>query len=101
MLGVLLNRTAHVGLRACRHLNPLPNVLIAGLGHENSLLVTSWLPQCHSRHFSEAADSWLSLKESFTSVLADVDSSSGVATITINRPESLNALNTKVGPGRS
>jgi len=45
---------------------------------------------------SDAADTWNHLKESFTSILADVDSNSGVATITINRPEALNALNTKV-----
>ena len=45
---------------------------------------------------SEAADAWSSMREGFTSILADIDSQSGIATITINRPESLNALNATV-----
>ena len=39
---------------------------------------------------------WRALQESLTSILVDVEDDSGVATITINRPEALNALNTKV-----
>jgi len=54
------------------------------------------------RHFSsrlytsEAADNWRSIRDSFTSIIVDVENDTGIATVTINRPESLNALNTKV-----
>jgi hypothetical protein len=45
---------------------------------------------------SEAADNWKSIRESFTSIIVDVENDTGIATVTINRPETLNALNTKV-----
>lgn len=45
---------------------------------------------------SEAEDNWRSIQESFTSILVDVEDDIGIATVTINRPECLNALNTKV-----
>ena len=45
---------------------------------------------------SEAEDNWRSIRESFTSILVDVEDDIGIATVTINRPESLNALNSKV-----
>jgi hypothetical protein len=41
-------------------------------------------------------DGWATMRDSFTTILADVDENSGIATLTINRPEVLNALNSKV-----
>jgi 1,4-dihydroxy-2-naphthoyl-CoA synthase len=45
---------------------------------------------------SEAAEAWRSIRDSFSSIIVDVEDETGIATVTINRPESLNALNTKV-----
>lgn len=62
----------------------------------------SHVVQQQQRHFSsrlytsEAADNWRSIRDSFTSIIVDVENDTGIATVTINRPESLNALNTKV-----
>jgi hypothetical protein len=69
----------------------------------NNTAVFSRVVQQQQRHFSshrhytsEAADeNWRSIQESFTSIIVGVDDT-GIATVTINRPESLNALNTKV-----
>lgn len=45
---------------------------------------------------TDAAEAWDALRSSFTSILADVEDATGIATITINRPEALNALNSTV-----
>jgi hypothetical protein len=70
--------------------------------HKNVTVLSSVLHQ-QQRNFSsrlytsEAADNWRSIQESFTSIIVDVEDDTGIATVTINRPESLNALNSKVG----
>lgn len=47
---------------------------------------------------SDVTEAWDALRTTFTSILADVEESTGIATLTINRPEALNALNSKVSP---
>ncbi len=46
------------------------------------------------RYSSEAADAWESMRAGFSSIEAEVEG--GVATITVARPEALNALNKQV-----
>jgi enoyl-CoA hydratase/carnithine racemase len=46
------------------------------------------------RYSNEAADSWEAMRAGFSSIQADVEG--GVATITVARPEALNALNKQV-----
>ena len=78
-----LDTTTTVSIIRCNVGAPLP-----------TKLATSWMG---GRALStEAAEVWGSLQDSFTSILTELDKASGVATVTINRPESLNALNSKV-----
>lgn len=44
---------------------------------------------------AEAADTWQHLQASYTTIKVEVDEGIGVATLTLNRPEALNALNTQ------
>ncbi|KDD72511.1 enoyl-CoA hydratase/isomerase, partial [Helicosporidium sp. ATCC 50920] len=48
-----------------------------------------------TRSASSSESSWSQMKSTFATILVDVDES-GIATITLNRPEALNALNAQV-----
>lgn len=45
---------------------------------------------------SSSIETWKHLRDSFTSILTDVEENTGIATLTINRSHALNALNAKV-----
>jgi hypothetical protein len=75
--------------------SPTPQVSTAALATRAAVFSAF---TSHKRWVSsdDSAEAWDSIRSTFTSILADVDTATGIATLTINRPEALNALNSKV-----